>query len=53
LVESREPDGFNDVDAIASFIERETIVRGYASMAGYTREQVNRGAAAVWSPVAR
>jgi 5-methylphenazine-1-carboxylate 1-monooxygenase len=45
LVESRAPDGFNDVEAIASFAERETIVRGYASMAGYSREQVNRGVA--------
>ena len=52
LVESRAPEGFNDVDAIASFTEREAIVRGYASMAGYSREQVNRGAAAAWSPVA-
>jgi 2-polyprenyl-6-methoxyphenol hydroxylase-like FAD-dependent oxidoreductase len=53
LVESRAPEGFNDVDAVASFTERETIVRGYASMAGYSREHVNRGAAAAWSPVAR
>jgi 5-methylphenazine-1-carboxylate 1-monooxygenase len=44
LVESRAPEGFNDVEEIASFAERETIVRGYASMAGYSREQVNRGA---------
>jgi 5-methylphenazine-1-carboxylate 1-monooxygenase len=45
LVESRAPEGFNDIDAIASFAEREAIVRGYASMAGFSREQVNRGVA--------
>jgi hypothetical protein len=27
---------------VASHAEREAIVRGYASMAGYAREQVNR-----------
>jgi len=42
LVEARAPDGFDDVEAVASFAEREAIVRGYASMAGYSREQVNR-----------
>jgi hypothetical protein len=42
LIESRAPEGFNDVDAIASFAEREAIVHGYASIAGYSREQVNR-----------
>ena len=45
LVESRAPEGFKDVDAIASFAERAAIVRGYASMAGYSREQVNSGGA--------
>ena len=43
LVESRAPEGFNDVDAIANFAERET---SYASMASYSREQVNCGVAA-------
>jgi 5-methylphenazine-1-carboxylate 1-monooxygenase len=28
---------------VASHAEREAIVRGYASMAGFAREQVNRG----------
>jgi len=42
LVEQRAPEGFDDVEAVASFAEREAIVRGYASMAGYSREQVNR-----------
>jgi 2-polyprenyl-6-methoxyphenol hydroxylase-like FAD-dependent oxidoreductase len=43
LVEARAPDGFDDVEGVASFGEREAMVRGYASMAGYSREQVNRG----------
>jgi 5-methylphenazine-1-carboxylate 1-monooxygenase len=42
VLEERAPDGFSDVDAIASHAEREAIVRGYASMAGFAREQVNR-----------
>jgi 5-methylphenazine-1-carboxylate 1-monooxygenase len=44
LVEARAPEGFDDIEAVASFAEREAIVRGYASMAGYSREQVNRPA---------
>ena len=43
VLEERAPDGFTDVDAVASHAEREAIVRGYASMAGFAREQVNRG----------
>jgi 5-methylphenazine-1-carboxylate 1-monooxygenase len=43
LVEGRAPEGFEDLDAVASHGEREAIVRGYASLAGYAREQVNRG----------
>src|SRR5262245_56642358 len=42
LVEARAPRGFDDIDKVASFAEREAIVRGYASMAGYAKEQVNR-----------
>ncbi|MGE0238784.1 MAG: flavin-dependent oxidoreductase [Parvibaculaceae bacterium] len=42
LVEARAPDGFDDIDKVASHAEREAIVRGYASMAGYAKEQVNR-----------
>jgi hypothetical protein len=41
VLEERAPDGFSDVDAVASYAEREAIVRGYASMAGFTPEQVN------------
>ena len=42
VLEERAPDGFADVDAIASHAEREAIVRGYAAMAGFARDQVNR-----------
>jgi 2-polyprenyl-6-methoxyphenol hydroxylase-like FAD-dependent oxidoreductase len=42
VLEERAPDGFADVETIASHAEREAIVRGYASMAGFAREQVNR-----------
>jgi hypothetical protein len=45
VVESRAPDGFDDLDTVASHGEREAIVRGYASLAGYARDQVNRPAA--------
>ena len=39
--EKRAPDGFGDVDPIASHAEREAIVRGYASMAAFAHDQVN------------
>ena len=42
LVEARAPAGFDDIDKVASYAEREAIVRGYASMAGYAKDQVNR-----------
>jgi 2-polyprenyl-6-methoxyphenol hydroxylase-like FAD-dependent oxidoreductase len=42
LIESRAPDGFGDLDAVATHAEREAIVRGYASLAGYAQSQVNR-----------
>ena len=41
VLEQRAPDGFTDVDAVASYAEREAIVRGYASMSGFSPEQVN------------
>jgi 2-polyprenyl-6-methoxyphenol hydroxylase-like FAD-dependent oxidoreductase len=44
LIEARAPDGFDDLDAVASYAEREAIVRGYASLAGYAQSQVNRRA---------
>ena len=43
LVEERAPEGFDDLEAVASYAERAAIVRGYASMAGYAKDQVNRG----------
>lgn len=42
LVETRAPDGFDDIELVASHGEREAIVRGYAKLAGYAAEQVNR-----------
>ena len=42
LVEARAPDGFDDLDAVVSFAEREAIVHGYASLAGFAQDQVNR-----------
>jgi 2-polyprenyl-6-methoxyphenol hydroxylase-like FAD-dependent oxidoreductase len=42
VLEARAPDGFEDIDAVAPYAEREAIVRGYASMAGFAREQVNK-----------
>ena len=41
VLEERAPDGFTDVDAVVSYAEREAIVRGYASLAGFARQQVN------------
>lgn len=41
VLESRAPDGFTDVDMVASYAEREAIVRGYATMAGFAKEQIN------------
>ena len=43
-VEERAPDGFSNVDDVLSFEQRKAIVRGYASTAGFAREQVNRAA---------
>jgi 2-polyprenyl-6-methoxyphenol hydroxylase-like FAD-dependent oxidoreductase len=43
-VEARAPDGFANIDEVLSFEERRAIVRGYASTAGFAREQVNKAA---------
>jgi 2-polyprenyl-6-methoxyphenol hydroxylase-like FAD-dependent oxidoreductase len=43
-VEQRAPDGFANIDEVMSFEERKAIVRGYASTAGFAREQVNKAA---------
>src|SRR5262249_20749810 len=39
IVEARAPDGFADIETVASYAEREAIVRGYASIAGYAIDQ--------------
>jgi 2-polyprenyl-6-methoxyphenol hydroxylase-like FAD-dependent oxidoreductase len=41
-VEERAPNGFANIDEVLSYEERKAIVRGYASTAGFAREQVNR-----------
>lgn len=41
VLEERAPEGFTDVDSVAPYAEREAIVRGYARIAGFAREQVN------------
>ena len=43
-VEARAPEGFSHIDDVLSFEQRKAIVRGYASAAGYAREQVNNAA---------
>jgi len=45
-VERRAPDGFEDIDKVLSHAEREAIVKGYAQLAGFAKEQVNRGGGA-------
>lgn len=42
LVEERAPDGFANLDAVVSHAELESIVKGYARMAGFDQAQVNR-----------
>lgn len=42
LVEERAPDGFASLDAVASPDELEAVVRGYQTMAGFSKEAVNR-----------
>jgi len=43
-VEARAPEGFSNIDDVLSFEQRKAIVRGYASVAGFAREQVNKAA---------
>lgn len=42
LVETRAPNGFQEIERVATRAEREAVVRGYARLAGYTAEQVNK-----------
>jgi 5-methylphenazine-1-carboxylate 1-monooxygenase len=39
-VEALAPDGFDDIDKVLPYAEREAIVRGYAQKAGFAKEQV-------------
>ncbi len=41
LVEERAPNGFNNLDAVASKAELTALVGAYQSMAGFARNQVN------------
>jgi 2-polyprenyl-6-methoxyphenol hydroxylase-like FAD-dependent oxidoreductase len=41
-VERRAPDGFKNIDKVLSRADREAIVKGYAQLAGFAKEQVNR-----------
>jgi 2-polyprenyl-6-methoxyphenol hydroxylase-like FAD-dependent oxidoreductase len=45
-VDARAPEGFSNIEDVLSFEQRKAIVRGYASTAGFAREQVNRPAKA-------
>jgi 2-polyprenyl-6-methoxyphenol hydroxylase-like FAD-dependent oxidoreductase len=42
VVEERAPDGFVNLDTVVSHAELESIVKGYARMAGFDQTQVNR-----------
>jgi 5-methylphenazine-1-carboxylate 1-monooxygenase len=42
FVEARAPEGFKDLDAVASHEELQAIVVGYSRLAGFAPEQVNR-----------
>ena len=41
-IEARALGGFADIETVASDAESEAIMRGYAVMAGYARDQVDR-----------
>jgi 2-polyprenyl-6-methoxyphenol hydroxylase-like FAD-dependent oxidoreductase len=45
-VERRAPDGFAHIDDVLNRAEREAIVKGYAQLAGFAKEQVNRSPSA-------
>jgi 5-methylphenazine-1-carboxylate 1-monooxygenase len=45
VVEELAPDGFTKIDDVLSYDQRLAIVRGYASTAGFAREQVNKAKA--------
>ena len=41
IVEQRAPDGFDDLEAVISYGERQKISDEYSSMAGFSKENVN------------
>jgi hypothetical protein len=41
LADQRAPDGFEDLEQVASRAELEAIAQGYSRLAGFDREQVN------------
>ena len=43
-VEALAPEGFNRIEDVLTFEQRKAIVGGYASTAGFAREQVNKAA---------
>lgn len=43
-VDERAPDGFTNIDDVLSYEHRKAIVRGYASKAGFEKDQVNKKA---------
>src|SRR5215467_1893733 len=46
VVEDLAPNGFTNIDDVLSHDQRMAIVRGYASTAGFAKEQVNKAAKA-------
>ena len=49
-VEALAPDGFQRIEDVLSYERRKAIVRGYASTAGFAKEQVSRAAGQVRLP---
>ena len=43
VIEQLAPDGFEDIEAVLPHAERQAIVRGYASVAGFTPAQLRKG----------
>lgn len=41
LVESRAPDGFDDIEAVASYAERAAIADKYKALAGFDKDMLN------------
>ena len=37
VAEARAPDGFDEIEPVASYEERKSVVRGYASLAGFAK----------------